>query len=126
MCSFVILCCFVWFSRLLPKRSVTFNRKIVRCNTPSLLIFSVTFCSYYRMFKHSFLVKMFNYQKLIFIPALANIITCPFKTQSVSVRVAKWSKASDLRSDPRMWAWVQIPFLTVRLTIFCKQYFNSV
>ena len=33
----------------------------------------------------------------------------------MSVRVAERSKASDLRSDPHMWAWVRIPFLT----IFC-------
>ncbi len=33
------------------------------------------------------------------------------------VRVAEWSKAPDSSSGPRMWAWVQIPLLTVRL--FC-------
>ena len=35
-----------------------------------------------------------------------------------SVRVAEWSKAPDLRSGPLMWAWVQIPFLTMKKKIF--------
>ena len=45
------------------------NKNIV-CNAPSLLIFSVIFCAKECSNIHSFLVKMFGYQKLIFVPAL--------------------------------------------------------
>ena len=42
------------------------------------------------------------------------------------VRVAERSKAPDLRSGPLMWAWVQIPFLTI-LFLFCLViYFFSI
>ncbi len=34
----------------------------------------------------------------------------------VGVRVAEWSKAPDSSSGPHMWAWVQIPLLTM---LFC-------
>ena len=36
-----------------------------------------------------------------------------FRDSPVGVRVAEWSKAPDSSSGPRMWAWVQIPLLTV-------------
>ena len=35
----------------------------------------------------------------------------------IVVRVAEWSKAPDSSSGPRMWAWVQIPLLTLVLLL---------
>ena len=37
----------------------------------------------------------------------------------VGVRVAEWSKAPDSSSGPHMWAWVQIPLLTMLFCVRC-------